>query len=152
MLIAGNTAGLSADVRPEYDPEPHRWDHLATTLQRLASYGPGWGSPWVYGGLVAAMLGLLALGPVLLRHKRTLVVVIAALALFRGLVWAASIPQLDEWKWLEHVSIFKAVNPVEVAVKGETLAFNAGILGGIGLLGLILGMIVFSWRDLPAGS
>ena len=94
-MIAGNTAGLSADVRPEYDPEPHRWDHLATTLQRLASYGPGWGSPWVYGGLVAAMLGLLALGPVLLRHKRTLVVVIAALALFRGLVWAASIPQLE---------------------------------------------------------
>ena len=94
-IIAGNTAGLSADVRPEYDPEPHRWDHLVTTMQRLAAYGPEWGSPWVYGGLVAAMLGLLALGPAILRKKRTLVVVVAALALLRGLVWAASIPQLE---------------------------------------------------------
>ena len=94
-IIAGNTAGLSADVRPEYDPEPHRWDHLVTTMRRLAAYGPDWGSPWVYGGLVVVMLGLLALGPVVLRRRRTLVVVVAALALLRGLVWAASIPQLE---------------------------------------------------------
>ena len=40
----------------------------------------------------------------------------------------ANIPTLEDWKWIEKFSIFKAYNPVEIVVKGETFAFNTGIL------------------------
>ena len=37
------------------------------------------------------------------------------------------------WRpWLERVSLFKAYNPVELVIKGESLSFNLAILGGIG--------------------
>jgi hypothetical protein len=94
-VIAGNTDNLSAAVRVEYDPQPHRWDHLVTTLNRLSSYGPDWGVPWIYVSVLALMLGLLAAGPVLLRHRRLLAVSVLVIALLRGLVWSASIPQFE---------------------------------------------------------
>ncbi len=86
----------------------------------------------------------------IVRWRPNLIASVATLAGFIALV-LASIPQL-EMKWLEKFSIFKAYNPVEVVVKGETLAFNAGLLGGIGLIGVVIGFVVFAQRDLPAGS
>ena len=87
----------------------------------------------------------------LVRWRPNLIASVATLAGFIALV-IASIPSLEEYKWLEHLSIFKAYNPVEVVTKGETLAFNASLLGGIGAVGLILGFACFLRRDLPAGS
>ncbi len=86
----------------------------------------------------------------LVRWRPNLIASVATLAGFIALV-LANIPQLDV-KWLEKLSIFKAYDPVEVVVKGETLAFNASILGLIGLVGVGLGFALFARRDLPAGS
>jgi ABC-2 type transport system permease protein len=84
------------------------------------------------------------------RWRPNLIGSVATLAGFIALV-LANIPQL-EMKWLEKFSIFKAYDPVEVVVKGETLAFNASLLGIIGLIGVVLGFLFFARRDLPAGS
>jgi ABC-2 type transport system permease protein len=84
------------------------------------------------------------------RWRPNLIASVATLAGFIALV-LANIPQLD-MKWLEKLSIFKAYDPVEAVVKGENLAFNAGLLGIIGLIGVVLGFVIFARRDLPAGS
>ena len=84
------------------------------------------------------------------RWRPNLIASVATLAGFIALVLAA-IPQLD-MKWLEKFSIFKAYDPVEAVTKGENLAFNAGLLGLIGAIGVVLGFVIFSRRDLPAGS
>jgi ABC-2 type transport system permease protein len=64
----------------------------------------------------------------------------------------ANVPQLDDYKWIAKFSIFKAYNPVEAGVKGANLAFNAGLLGGIGLAGVVIAALAFWKRDLPANS
>ena len=61
----------------------------------------------------------------IVRWRPNLIASVATLAMFIALV-LANIPQLEDWKWLEKFSIFKAYDPVEVVTKGETLAFNAG--------------------------
>ena len=64
----------------------------------------------------------------------------------------ANVPVLEDWKWLGNLSIFKAYDPVAAAVHGRNLAFNAGLLGGIGLAGIVVAFVGFNWRDLPANS
>jgi ABC-2 type transport system permease protein len=64
----------------------------------------------------------------------------------------ANIPSLEAYKWLEKPSIFTAYDPVEAALYAANLPFNAAVLGGIGLAGLVLGWIVFQYRDLPANA
>jgi ABC-2 type transport system permease protein len=86
----------------------------------------------------------------LARWRPNLIGSVATLAGFIALV-LSNIPQL-EVKWLEKFSIFKAYDPVEVVVKGENLAFNAGLLGLIGLVGVSLGFLFFARRDLPSNS
>lgn len=86
----------------------------------------------------------------LVRWRPNLISSVATLAGFIALI-LSNIPQLDV-KWLAHLSIFKAYDAVEVVVKGENLAFNASLLGAIGLIGVVIGFVIFSHRDLPAGS
>ncbi len=85
------------------------------------------------------------------RWRPNLIASVATLAGFIAQV-IANLPSLEDYKWLEKLSIFKAYNPVEVVTKGETLAFNAGLLGLIGAAGIALGFVLFARRDLPAGS
>ncbi len=59
------------------------------------------------------------------RWRPNLIASVATLAGFIALV-LSNIPQLD-MKWLEKFSIFKAYDPVEAVIKGENLAFNAGL-------------------------
>ncbi len=87
----------------------------------------------------------------LVRWRPNLIASVATLAGFIAKV-LADIPQFDDYKWLEHVSIFKAYNPTEAIITGENLAFNAGILSLVGAIGLALGYACFLRRDLPAGS
>lgn len=86
---------LSAAVRGEYDPQPHQWDHLPQSLERLAAYGPSWGTAGAFAGLFALLGVLLALGPMARRSTRTVVVVVALLAVVRGLLWSAAVPALE---------------------------------------------------------
>lgn len=64
----------------------------------------------------------------------------------------ANVPTLEAYKWLEKLSIFTAYDPVEAALYAANFPFNASVLGGIGLAGLVLGWIVFQYRDLPANA
>lgn len=86
---------LSTMVRGEYDPQPHRWDHLDRTMDRLAAYGPSWGTPLVFGFLVLALGALLAAGPIAVRSTKAVLVLVGALALVRGLVWSAALPAFE---------------------------------------------------------
>jgi ABC-2 type transport system permease protein len=86
----------------------------------------------------------------LARWRPNLIASVFTLASFIALV-IANIPQL-EMKWLAKFSIFKAYDPVEAVIKGENLIFNATLLGLIGLVGIVLGFLIFARRDLPAGS
>lgn len=64
----------------------------------------------------------------------------------------ANQPDWDEWKWLNQASLFAAFYPIECAVKGATLAGNAGILGPFGLGFVALAHMAFARRDIPAGG
>lgn len=103
-----------------------------------------------FGWAIYGYAFLLSAGDIV-RWRPNLIASVVTLAMFIGLV-VASIPSLEDWKWLEKVSIFKAFNPVEVITKGESLAFNAGLLGAIGAAGVAGGFLIFLRRDLPAGS
>jgi ABC-2 type transport system permease protein len=84
------------------------------------------------------------------RWRPNLIGSVVTLAGFIALV-LSDFPQLD-MKWLEKVSIFKAYDPVEAVTKGQNLGFNTGLLTLIGGIGVVLGFLIFSRRDLPAGS
>ena len=104
----------------------------------------------VFGWAIYGYAFLLSSGDIV-RWRPTMIASIATLAMFVALV-VASIPSLEEWRWLSQVSIFKAYNPVEAITKGEALAFNAWLLVAIGSAGAVIGYLVFLRRDLPAGS
>ena len=96
---------------------------LASSLDHVR-WRPSWaGSTLTLGGFIAY--------------------VIAMIPVFRDMWWKP---------WLERVSIFKAYNPVELVIKGETFAFNLSILGGIGVACIALAIIAFAVRDLPANG
>ena len=135
-MIAGNLVGTQYNTLID----PPSFSLLLKPVLNLFAFGSA-----IYG------YTLLCSTVDLVRWRPNLIASIATLAGFIALV-IASIPSLPEYKWLEHVSIFKAYNPVEVVTKGETLAFNAGILGAIGAVSLVIGYACFLRRDLPAGS
>ncbi len=61
--------------------------------------------------------------------------------------------QRMSWKpWLDHISIFKAYNPVELVTKGQSFEFNVAILAGIGASFIVLAFLAFAFRDLPANG
>jgi ABC-2 type transport system permease protein len=61
-------------------------------------------------------------------------------------------PQFEGYDWLEKLSVFRAYAPVTVALKGEPLAFNAGILTSIFAAGVATSFVLFLRRDLPSNS
>ncbi|WP_435017565.1 ABC transporter permease subunit [Tundrisphaera sp. TA3] len=135
-MIAGNWVGTRYNT---VDAAPSLSTLLRPGLNLVA-----------FGFAIYGYTAMLSAGDIV-RWRPNLIASVATLAMFIFQV-ISNIPQLEGWKWLEHITIFEAVNPVEAAVKGQTLAFNAGILGGVGLIGLIVGLAIFNWRDLPAGS
>jgi ABC-2 type transport system permease protein len=65
---------------------------------------------------------------------------------------ASTFPTLSDWEWMGRFSVFKAFDPVEVAVTGETFLRHAAGLGAVGAAGIVLAFSVFQRRDLPANS
>jgi ABC-2 type transport system permease protein len=65
---------------------------------------------------------------------------------------ASGFPTLSEWEWIGRFSVFKAFDPVEVAVTGETFARHAAGLGAVAAVGVVAAFVVFQRRDLPSNS
>ncbi|WP_421740929.1 DUF2142 domain-containing protein [Cellulomonas sp.] len=90
--VNGDETELSAVVRPLYDPEARWWDHLDEITDRMAAYGPSWGGAVAFATLVVSIGVLLATATLAVRRPKVFLVVVAVLALVRGLVWAAAVP------------------------------------------------------------
>jgi ABC-2 type transport system permease protein len=65
---------------------------------------------------------------------------------------ASTFPTLSDWAWIGRFSVFKAFDPVEVAVTGETFAPHAAVLGAVAAVGVVSAFVVFQRRDLPSNS
>jgi ABC-2 type transport system permease protein len=65
---------------------------------------------------------------------------------------ASTFPTLSDWEWIGRFSVFKAFDPVEVAVTGETFVRHAAGLAAVGTTGIASAFAVFQRRDLPANS
>jgi hypothetical protein len=65
---------------------------------------------------------------------------------------ASSLPTLSDWEWIGRFSVFKAFDPVEVAVTGKTFVRHAASLGAVGAIGVATAFAVFQHRDLPSNS
>lgn len=91
-VVGGEPSDLAGDVRPLYDPQPRWWDHLDEITDRMADYGPSWATAGAFAMLLLVLAVLLGLLPLTVRAPRALLVVVALLALVRGLVWAAAVP------------------------------------------------------------
>ena len=85
------------------------------------------------------------------RWRPNLVAATATIGGFAAAV-VASIPTLGNWEWLGRLSVFKAFDPVEVAVKGETFVRHAAGLVAVGGVGIALAFVAFHRRDLPSNS
>lgn len=65
----------------------------------------------------------------------------------------ANIPSLENVKFLDHFSIFKAYDPVGAfAEGGPKLAFNVEILLAIAAVGIVASFVAFRYRDVPSNS
>lgn len=62
----------------------------------------------------------------------------------------SNIPTMTDWKWIGKLSIFRVYDPVDAFVAAKDMAANIGILAGLGAAGVILGLVIFTRRDLPA--
>jgi ABC-2 type transport system permease protein len=69
-----------------------------------------------------------------------------------GLICMILARQLDGYDWLEKLSVFRAYAPVTVAMKGDPLAYNGGVLAAVFGIGIALATPVFLYRDLPANA
>lgn len=100
-----------------------------------------------------AMYGytLLLSAPDVVRWRPNLFGSVLTLASYVAYV-VANAPSMEDYKWLEKFSIFKAYNPVEAIVKAENLGFNCGILMAVGGVSILLAGVAFARRDLPANS
>jgi ABC-2 type transport system permease protein len=135
-LIAGNRVGSQYNV---VESPPSVWI-LLRPAANLISLGLA-----IYG--ITLMLGALDV----VRWRPNLFASVYTLGSFVMLAIVTAL-SLEEWKWLEKLSIFKAYNPVEAAVKGEAVGFNAAVLAGIGVVAIIAALVEFSRRDLPSGG
>ncbi|MHC5536918.1 ABC transporter permease subunit [Singulisphaera rosea] len=77
---------------------------------------------------------------------------IASAITLAGLIALTVAPQFEGYDWLEKLSVLRAYAPVTVAMKGDPLAFNAGVLVLIFGAGVGLSFLLFSARDLPTNS
>ena len=69
-----------------------------------------------------------------------------------GLICMILAQQLEGYDWLEKLSVFRAYAPVTVAMKGDPLAYNGGVLAAIFGCGVAIAMMAFLYRDLPANA
>ena len=135
-MVAGNQAGklYYSLVTP-----PSAW-LVAKPALNLAALGFA-----IYGGTVLfSAIDLVSWRPILIGSVLTLGEFVVHVIV--------NLPSLEDWKRLDHFSIFRAYDPVEIVTKGETLVYNLTALSAVGLPGIVLAFLAFSMRDLPANS
>jgi ABC-2 type transport system permease protein len=135
-MVAGNQIGGHYNTVEE----PPRWIAVARAALNLAMLG---------FAIFSAALLLSALDVV--RWRPSLIAAGITIAMYIARI-VASLPGLEQYEWLARYSIFRAYDPVEAALRGEHLAFNAVLLGAIGTVAAVVGLVIFSERDLPAGG
>jgi hypothetical protein len=64
----------------------------------------------------------------------------------------STFPTLSEWEWIGRFSVFKALDPVEVTVTGNTFFRHSAGLGIVGAMAVASAYAVFERRDLPTNS
>jgi ABC-2 type transport system permease protein len=135
-LVLGNRAG------GVYNPvsDPPSWMALTKPAANLAMVGLA-----VYGySLLCASWDVVRWRPNLCAATLTIAGFVA------GVV--SSFPTLSDWEWIGRFSVFKAFNPVEVAVTGKGFARHAAGLGAVAATGVVAAFVVFQRRDLPSNS
>lgn len=85
------------------------------------------------------------------RWRPNLIAATVTIASFAAGVVAA-IPTLSDWEWVGRFSVFRAFEPVKVAVTGESFRQNVAGLSVVGALGIALAFVFFQRRDLPSNS
>jgi ABC-2 type transport system permease protein len=136
-MVAGNLS--SAHFNPMRTPVD--WLMLSKPALNMAAF------TWaIYGyTFLLASVDLVRWRPILISSTVTIAAYIAHVV--------ANTPLISEqWKWIDKLSIFSACRLTEVVTTGESFNFNVSILGLIGLTGVVIGFVLFSRRDLPAGS
>jgi ABC-2 type transport system permease protein len=135
-LVAGNQVGNRYNV---IDSRPSAW-LLAKPALNLVALGLAiYGYTLFFSAIDSVRWRANLLGSVLTLAGFILHVVV-------------NLPTLEDWKWLDRLSIFKAYNPVELVTKGETFGFNVTVLTALGAVGIVLAFVAFAVRDLPANS
>lgn len=114
-----------------------------------------WLRPWVnFVALGFAIFGytLLASSWDVVRWRATTAG--AVVTVLSGLAQAlAALEVLKPYrKNIENASVFKRYDPVRAATTGKDLGFDVGVLFAIGGLCVLLGLIIFSKRDLPSSA
>jgi ABC-2 type transport system permease protein len=64
----------------------------------------------------------------------------------------STLPTLSDWEWVGRFSVFKAFDPVEVAVTGKTFVRHAAGLSAVGAIGVAAAFVIFQRRDVPSNS
>ena len=106
-----------------------------------------------------AALGLAVYGYTLLPSSADVVrwraTMVGSVATLLGLI-SREIARLESLanlrKYLEGASIFSRYNPVDAIGKAATLAFDVEVLAAVGAVGILLALLIFNRRDLPASG
>jgi ABC-2 type transport system permease protein len=135
-LVAGNRIG--GLYNPVKDPPG-----LLTLIKPAANLA-------LVGAAVYGCALLIAVRDVV-RWRPNLFAATAAVASFAAGV-VSTFPTLSDWEWVGRFSVFKAFDPIEVAVTGETFAPHAAGLLSVAATGVMVSIILFQRRDLPSNS
>jgi ABC-2 type transport system permease protein len=143
VLSLALAIGASVGVRFNFLRQPPALSTLIWPAVNLAALGlPIYG----YTLLVSALDSV--------RWRSTMIGSVLTLAGF--IAWVISvIPVMQKYSWrvwLERVSIFKLYNPVQAVSGGESLAFEISVLASIGVVSMVLALLAFVRRDLPANG
>jgi ABC-2 type transport system permease protein len=143
LLMAALVAGNVGATRVHPVDKPPTMSDLSRPALNLAALG-----------LVIYAYTILCSACDSVRWRPVMIGSVITLASFVVFV-VVNLPALDDWSWkplLQHLTIFRAYNPVDAVGKATHLAFNVSLLLGISALAIAPAFVAFQWRDLPANG
>ncbi len=135
-LVAGNQAGR---LYYTLESPPSAW-LVAKPALNLAALGFA-----IYGGTTLfSAVDIVSWRPMLIGSALTLVEFVIHVLV--------NLPAFEDWQKYDHLSIFRAYDPVEIVTTGETLNYNVAALLAVAITPIVIAFAAFSRRDLPANS